>query len=169
MKTIVLWCCLSLVSICNFNAQSFETDKKAQKDLLKLNFIIGEWEGSGWRMSPEGVKHTFEQTERVQYKLDSTAILIEGKGTANGQVIHNAMAVITSNDTPGEYEFQSFLQNGMKGNFKAEIRDNVFYWYPNENVRYIIKINEQGEWFETGEYQRQGEWMQFFEMTLFRK
>ncbi|TRO66731.1 hypothetical protein [Christiangramia sabulilitoris] len=166
MKPVIFLFFFGFIALQNLQAQSFETDLETQSKIVDLYFIIGEWEGNGWRISPDGVKHSFEQTEKVQYKLDSTAILIEGKGYTDGKLIHNAMAIITSNKETGEYEFQSYLQNGMKGNFKAELKDDVFYWYPNQNVRYIISIDEEGRWYEKGEFNRQGEWMQFFEMTL---
>ena len=166
MKAILLLFIVSYLNATPIIAQSFETDAEAQKNIEKLDFLVGTWEGEGWRILQDGSRHVFSQTENVQFKLDSTAILIEGRGMANNKVIHNAMAIITSGDDPGSYEFQSFLQNGMKGSFKAEIRENTFYWYPNEKVKYIIYINDNGEWYEKGEYNRQDDWVQFFEMTL---
>ena len=58
------------------------------------------------------------------------------------------------------------LQNGQKGEFKGELIDGKFYWYPNENVRYVIWQNEKKQWYEKGEFKREGNWTQFFEMTL---
>lgn len=43
---------------------------------------------------------------------------------------------------------------------------NKFHWYPSGNTRYVIELNESGEWFETGEINQNGTWVQFFEMTL---
>jgi len=54
----------------------------------------------------------------------------------------------------------------MNAEFKAEIIGNKLYWYPNENVRYIIWKNEKEQWYEKGEYKRENSWNQFFEMTL---
>jgi hypothetical protein len=39
-------------------------------------------------MGRDGSKHEFTQTEKVQFKLDSTALLIEGLGTDQGQLVH---------------------------------------------------------------------------------
>ncbi|CAN5383873.1 hypothetical protein BH23BAC1_BH23BAC1_05400 [soil metagenome] len=33
-------------------------------------------------------------------------------------------------------------------------------------MRYIINLNDQGQWYEKGEIKRNGNWLQFFEMTL---
>lgn len=166
MRSLLLLLIVVFFGLKSMTSQSYETDKEAQANIQKLNFIIGEWKGKGWRMSPDDNKYTFDQTEIIQFKLDSTAVLIEGKGYSNGEVIHNAMAIITSDKESGNYSFQSFLQNGMKGSFKAEIQEGALYWYPIENIRYIIKIHDNGEWFETGEYNMQGKWIQFFEMKL---
>jgi len=165
IKVLIL---LTSILITNYSiGQSFETDSISQSEVSKLQFIIGKWEGKGWMMGPNG-KSEFDQTENIQFKLDSTAILIEGLGKTNGMVIHNAMAVVTFNKTDGDYTFQSYLQNGRKGEFKAELIDEKFYWYPNDNIRYIISLNDKDQWFEIGEMKRGESWFQFFEMTLDR-
>lgn len=146
--------------------QSAEIDKSAQAEIEKLSFIVGEWEGEGWMLDRDGTKHTFTQTENVQFKLDNTALLIEGVGRSGGEIIHNALAIVRSNQQERGYTFNSYLSNGLGGEFKGEIIDDKFYWYPNENMRYIIELNEERQWFETGEIKREGTWVQFFEMTL---
>lgn len=137
-----------------------------KQEIKKLAFIVGEWKGEGWMMGRDGQRHSFIQTENVQFKLDSTAILIEGLGMTEGEVIHNAMAVLRFNRENSNYSFNSFLSTGLEGSFKAELIDDKLYWYPNENMRYIIELNEDGQWYETGEINRDGNWFQFFEMTL---
>ncbi len=111
-------------------------------------------------------RFTFEQEENIQIKLGGTAILIEGRGTSEGKVIHNALAIITDADGEGKYDFTSFLQNGRKGTFNVELIGEKLFWYPAEQVRYIIEIKEDGQWFESGEYNAGGTWVKFFEMTL---
>lgn len=130
--------------------------------------MVGNWKGKGWIMGKNG-KSEFDQTEKIEFKLDSTAILIEGKGISNDKVVHNALAILTYNKSKDNYSFRSYLQSGMNAEFKAEIIDNKLYWYPNENVRYIIWLNENDQWYEKGEYKKEGNWNQFFEMTLDRE
>ena len=146
-------------------SQSFETDSLSKSKISELAFMVGNWKGTGWMMG-QGGKSEFEQTEKIQFKLDSTAILIEGMGKANGKIVHNALAILTYNKTDSNYSFRSYLQNGQNAEFKAELIDKKLYWYPNENVRYIIWLNEKGQWYEKGEYKREDKWFQFFEMTL---
>ena len=146
-------------------SQSFETDSLSKSKISELAFMVGNWKGTGWMMG-QGGKSEFEQTEKIQFKLDSTAILIEGMGKANGKIVHNALAILTYNKTDNNYSFRSYLQNGQNAEFKAELIDKKLYWYPNENVRYIIWLNKKGQWYEKGEYKREDKWFQFFEMTL---
>jgi hypothetical protein len=160
---------LSLVMLLVFSlarAQAPETDTAAQAEITRLGFITGKWQGKGWMIGQDRVKREFDQTEDIRFKLDSTAILIEGKGVADGKVIHNAMAVVTYNKTDNNYSFYSYLANGRKGEYKGELINGAFFWYPADNIRYIISISDKGQWYETGEINMGTSWFQFFEMTL---
>ncbi|RAI95359.1 hypothetical protein [Algoriphagus yeomjeoni] len=161
---------LAFYTITNISfAQSGETDKTSQAEMKKLSFLVGEWSGSGWMMGQDRVKHTFNQSENIQFKLDSTAILIEGLGKSEGKIVHNAMAIITFTGKEDQFDFQSFLSSGQKGSFKSELIDGIYYWYPTESVRYIIQINEKGQWSEIGEFNQGDTWYPFLEMTLDKK
>ena len=117
-------------------------------------------------MGRDGQKHMFQQTEKVQFKLDSMILLIEGTGKAGGKIIHHALAIVSYDKTDSDFNFQSYLMDGRSGSYSAELIDDTFCWYPNEYIRYIIKIAENGSWSEIGEMKRGEEWRQFFEMTL---
>lgn len=149
--------------------QNVETDPKSKSAIKELGFMVGNWEGKGWMIGADRNRHEFNQTEQIQFKIDSTALLIEGQGIANNIVVHNALAIVTFAGEENHYDFNSFLQNGRKGAFKAEIKDQVFYWYPSESMRYIIQINEAGQWYEIGEINTGDSWFKFFEMTLDKK
>ncbi len=167
MKTFLTIIIALLVTINSF-AQNSETDSISKAKIKELDFMVGNWKGTGWMMGRSG-KSEFEQTEKIEFKLDSTAILIEGKGKSDGKVIHNALAILTYNKEDDNYSFRSYLPSGMNAEFRAEIIDNKLYWYPNEKVRYIIWQNDNEQWYEKGEFNRDGNWTQFFEMTLDRE
>jgi hypothetical protein len=169
MKTKILLLAITLFLTEYAFAQSFATDTLAQTEIAKLGFLTGKWQGNGWMMRPDGQKADFDQTEHVQFKLDSTVLLIEGVGQHEGRIVHNAMAIVSYNQEATNYTFQSYLQNGRKGEFTGELLDGKFHWYPNENMRYIIEVNENDQWYETGEIKQGDNWYQFFEMTLDRK
>lgn len=163
---------LIMFSFCLFIASSFSqeiyTDSISKKEIKKLAFLSGNWEGEGWMMDPNGERHSFQQTENVEFKLDSTSILIEGRGFANRQIVHDALAIVRYDKENKRYSFSSFLANGRGGNFYGEIKDQEFHWYPGQNMRYIIKV-DGNQWAEIGEMNRNGEWMQFFQMNLTKK
>lgn len=169
MKNIILLFigCLLFPGI--ISAQDFETDLESQTEILKLGFLTGNWEGKGWMMGPDGQKYHFDQTEAVSFKIDSTAILIEGHGRDSGRAIHNALAVVSFNKESKDYIFTSWLASGRGGQFKASLIDDKFYWYPNENMQYVISVNNKGQWYETREIKHGDKWFQFFEMTLNKK
>lgn len=150
-------------------SQSDYSDIESKMAVSKLSFIAGKWEGHGWMYGQDGQRHEFDQSEKVQFKLDSTILLIQGRGNSDGKIIHDALAIISFNKEDGNYSFQSYLANGRRGSFRAELKDEKLYWYPAENIRYIIYINKEEQWFEIGEMNRNGNWFQFFEMTLDKK
>lgn len=169
MKKLITLILVLASAITLAKAQSSETNKAAQTEVQKLAFLVGDWSGSGWMMGQDRVKHTFDQTEKILFKLDSTAILIEGRGKSQGKIVHDALAIITFQGESDRYDFQSFLPSGQKGTFRSELKDGVFYWYPAESVRYIIQLNDKGQWVEIGEFKQGENWYPFFEMTLDKK
>lgn len=168
MRQIIYSIAIAIFTTATVFSQNSETDPILKSKIKELSFMEGNWKGTGWMMNSNG-KSEFSQTEEVQFKLDSTAILIEGKGISNGKVIHNALAILTYDKNKEHYSFRSYLPSGMTAEFKAEIIDNKLYWYPNENVRFIVWLNENKQWYEIGEYKRGEEWNKFFEMTLDKK
>ena len=164
LLTIISILCLGQVF-----CQDVKSDSISKTKIIQLEFLTGNWRGTGWMMDREGKKNRFDQTEAVQFKLDSTAILIEGLGKVNEQIVHNAMAIISYNKRDRNFSFHSYLQNGSNNKFKGELSDGKFYWYPNDNTRFIIWINDKKQWCEKGEYNQGDHWFQFFEMTLDKK
>jgi hypothetical protein len=164
MKTI-LTILLTLSTLTLSFSQNSETDSISQAKIKELKFMVGNWKGNGWMMGRNG-KSEFDQTEKIKFKLDSTAILIEGEGKSNGRVIHSALAILTYNKGEDNYSFRSYLPSGQSAEFKAELIDGKLHWYPRENTRYVTWLNDKGQWCEKGEFMREGNWSQFFEMTL---
>ncbi|MGX7835845.1 hypothetical protein ACWKSR_11905, partial [Campylobacter fetus subsp. venerealis] len=71
-------------------------------------------------MNQSREKMPFDQTEKVTLKVGGTAMLIEGQGDANGQNVHNALAIVRMGDETGKYDFHSYLQSNQQGAYKAE-------------------------------------------------
>ena len=146
--------------------------------MKKLNFLLGEWRGEGWIQVGAGERRTFTQNENVQSKLLGTLTQIEGTGrgkiAGKGEevVIHNAFAVISFDAKAGRYNFHAYQAQGQVIDAEPVITENALVWgfqIPQGAVRFTIKINDKGQWFEIGEFAQDGKtWQQFFEMTLNR-
>lgn len=145
---------------------SYELNEKAQAKMAQFASLEGKWKGSGWMMGQDRVRSTFESEEIVQLKLSGTVLEIEGIGVSDGKVVHHALGLINPTEEEGKFEFTSILQSGSKGTYPARMEDGKLVWQPVDQVRYIIQINEHGQWFEIGEYNAGLAWYKFFEMTM---
>ena len=151
------------------------TSQTAQQKMSGLGFLVGEWEGSGWIMNRERKKQYFNQTEVVEWRLDNTVMLIEGQGKDknSGEITHHALAMISWQGDANKYRFVTALANSKEGLFEGYLNEKgQFVWLIKEDSgtrRFIIGLNDNGQWFEVGEYSGDGKkWYQFFEMTLNR-
>ena len=141
----------------------------------KLDFLIGQWKGE---FAP-GQRRTFNGIETVQSKLDGLLLAIEGLHRAGagdkGQqiVVHSAFTVMSYDDKAKRYRFQAFTGGGNYEDAEAKVSDGRLEWGMKVprfgDVRYTIKLDDKGRWFEIGEVSRDGTtWRQYFEMTLQR-
>ena len=156
-------------------------DEPAKLELMeKVAFLEGKWEGTGWYSRGPGQKNHFKQTEDVRKNLGGLILTIEGKGTAENPesgestVIHHAFAVVFYDMRSQKFKMHSY-KDGDFLDADAEIdADGSFIWgfdLPGGDwkIRFTIRLNEKGQWYEIGEVSRDGElWYQNFEMTLDR-
>lgn len=155
--------------------------KKATNPMSAISYLAGQWRGKGWMMFGPNNKAHFTQTETVTAKLDGDVLLIDGLGHSAddaSRVTHEAFAMIAYDHASDQYIMRSFRKNeqGITQTIapKVSVSDGVLTWQfsdPNTGtIRYVIRENEQGQWFETGEMSRDGgqHWFPFFSMTLDR-
>jgi hypothetical protein len=152
----------------------------AQRDAMKkLDFLVGQWKGEGWMEFVAGQRRTFQGTEVVQSKVDGLLLAIEGlhRGRLGNKgeevVVHNAFALVSYDDKAKRYRFQAFTNRGSYEDTEAKVSDGQLVWGMKVpqfgDVRYTIKLDDKGRWFEIGEVSRDGKtWQQFFEMTFQR-
>jgi hypothetical protein len=142
-------------------------------EMNKLQWLVGEWKGSGWIViGPQGRKE-FTQTETIQSKLDGLVILIEGIGKSkeDGSTVHSALALVSYDDRARTLRWRAFTAEGRQTDAQAKAGTNMLEWemqIPRQGrIRYTLKLNEKGDWFEVGEMSQDGQtWNKFFEMTL---
>ena len=166
---LMIWCAPLLAQSANPSATS---------EMKKLDFLVGQWQGEGWIMLGPGQRHAFRQTEDVQRKVGGTVLLIEGLGKSMdssnaGAVVHNAFAVVSYDKEAKVFRWRAFRADGSSVDTEAKVSGNMLIWGFRDprggNVRFTIKLNEKGQWFEVGEMSRDGQtWLKFFEMTLNR-
>lgn len=147
-------------------------------EMKRLDFLVGQWQGEGWIVLGPNQRHTFRQTENVERKVGGTVLLIEGLGKSadagnTGAVIHSAFAVLSYDQDAKVFRMRAFRGDGSSVDAEAEVSENMLVWGFRDpragNIRFTIRLNEKGQWFEIGEMSRDGRtWLKFFEMTLNR-
>jgi hypothetical protein len=139
-------------------------------EMKKLDYMIGEWKGTGWMERP-GMRETFAGTEIIQSKVGGLALLVEGKfKDKDGKVVHETLAVISYNEKTKSYNFRTYLATGTEGEHELKLLEGGWQWgfqFPQGNVRFTFKLSDKGEWREIGEFSADGKtWRQFLELNL---
>lgn len=150
----------------------------AADEMQKLAFLQGEWKGEAWIQMGPGEPEYVIQTERVTPKAGGKVLLIEGLGKrklangAAGDVVHDALAVISWNEEKKSYRFDTYVADKPGVDTMLEVTaPNTAVWGfttpQGHKIRYTINLNKKGEWREVGEFSRDGAtWTKFFDMTL---
>jgi hypothetical protein len=148
-------------------------------EMKKLDFLVGQWKGAGWIEFGPGQRRTFTETENVESKLGGVVLLIEGLGkgkTGASQeevTIHNAFAFASFDKDAKIFRWRAYRADGSSIDTEAKVSENALVWGFHDpragEMRFTIKLNEKKQWFEIGEFSRDGQtWQKFFEMTLDR-
>ncbi len=139
----------------------------------------GEWRGEGWMQMGPGEPKTSRVDEKIQSKLDGTVYLVEGIGkstnpqTNEEMIVHQALGLISWNNTTNEYQFRTHLKDGRSTDaWLKVVGENKFQWgfeVPGRGqTRYSITLDPiKKTWNEIGEFSQDGNnWSKFFEMNL---
>lgn len=153
-------------------ATSVETPDGRHEAMKALPALAGHWKGEGWIRQGPGEPAPFVGEEWVEPKLDGRILAIEGKHWTpdRSKVVHHAFAVLSYDPETKDYRFQTHVANGGGGDHTGLLEDGAFVWKmnsPGGPVRFTIRI-EGDRWHEIGKIERNGQWYQFFEMTLQR-
>ncbi|WP_425410261.1 hypothetical protein [Hyphococcus sp.] len=140
----------------------------------KLSWLEGEWRGDGWRMGPDG-KETFSVTETAEYVLDGMVLTLHGRGWSedeDGNEVegHKAFGVMSYDAYAQRYHFDAFVKEGYQSRSTPQIGENDYRWShtggPGVEMRYYARLNDEGQWIETGERCEGDNCTQVFEMRL---
>lgn len=143
-----------------------------------LEFLMGEWEGTGWAMGPNGERGAFAVTESIRSRAGGHGVTFEGHGTvsvgSNGEsrTVHEAFALIWA-EPSGGFGMRTVVTQGHTLEVVPDISENRIVWGFNAGAmgetRYTTTVTD-GVWHEVGERRLPGEteWTVFLEMTLER-
>lgn len=167
MKRLVMVLALVLVASGAYGAE----------EMGKLDFLVGEWKGEAWIQMGPGKRENVIQTEKVTKKAGGKVLLVEGLGKKKledgtaGEVAHDAIALISWDNAKSTYRFIGHVAQQESVDTALDMTaPNTLVWgrdTPQGKVRFTIRLTEQGQWNEVGEFSRDGTaWMKFMEMTL---
>jgi uncharacterized protein YciI len=156
-----------------------ESEAKRKAEMKKLDILVGTWKGTGWVMSQKG-RQTSSITETFQYKLGGQIAVVDGLGiskdekTGEERITHQAYGIFTYDTESGKLKFRYYkAETGEEGETLIQIVDKSLTWGFDVNetgskVKFTMRINEKGNWHETGEFSRDAgkTWMKFMEMEL---
>ncbi len=177
--TGIFTACICSLLIGNLFAQGNNDHlEKIKKEMHSLSSWTGHWKGESTMQMGPGKSNSSTVNEYIQFKLDSTILLIEGIGTIQDELsskevkVHHALGLLSFNPYTNNFEFKSHLADGKSTSawFK-KIEENKFQWGfdpPQGKIRYDITIDPIKKiWIETGEFSQDGNnWFKFFEMNL---
>ena len=165
------------ILIIGFNFLQAQNDSiKNLVSLDKLDFMIGEWEGTGWMLTRNG-KENARIKEKAEYKLEKGIMVVEGLGTKTdsitnvNKIVHNAYGIIFFDSKTNFLTIDAY-KNGESIQSKIEfLEEKIIQWnmeIPNQGkVRFTVDFSTDNKWIEIGEFSRDGEnWMKFLEMNL---
>jgi hypothetical protein len=171
-RTFAIMLCLSGFAL-TAHAQDVSA---ASPEMERIGFLLGNWLGRGWIMT-DGSHRTFIQTEHVSRRAGGAVVVLDGSAKSTdssdyGQIVHRAFGVVSFDTAVGVFRWYA-VRGGQQVDTEAKIGDRQLIWStpgPNgSSIRYTIRIDERGRWFEIGEYSSDGQiWTQVFETTLER-
>jgi hypothetical protein len=147
----------------------------AQAPLGVFAQLTGSWEGTGWMiMGPEGRAESGIR-ETVTPKAGGMVLTIEGRGARTNPdgsetVVHEAFGIIHLDHDGTTPLLRVFRAGAGWMDVRIELTDRGYTWWLEDpragTIRYDMVIDDQGRWVEKGFMTRNGQEMQFFEMTL---
>lgn len=145
-------------------------------NMEKLAFLIGDWEGTAW-MEFGGRRSELKGKETVRFKAGGTAIAVDGMYSmmAGGQerVVHDAFAVISWAEGKG-YSMTAYVASGHSATYPLTVSGKGYQWTQinptlGGEVRYTMKLTDDGHWIESGERKDGDKWVKFMELNVAKK
>lgn len=141
--------------------------------MQSLEWLVGRWTGAGSMMTGPGTSREAVVKETATRHAGGHVLMLEGLGTADGEVVHDAFAVIWYDPEKATHRMRAFRANGHVLETDVAVTDTRIVWGFQQprggHVRFTISRTDEGKWHEIGEYSGDGAtWQQFMQMTLSR-
>jgi hypothetical protein len=168
-------------------AASGQTTPAVQsEEMRKLDFLLGEWKGTGLEFGPAGARREFTQKAKVEAKKDGAELRVKDeKKYQTAMRLGVRMAHSSALDATVYYDRELKLYRwrgenyyGRKNPLEAKLIDVRTLQYgmpfsvtmePSDGVRRTtISVDEKGEWHEKLEVWDMGRWYKIEESTLKR-
>ena len=147
---------------------------EARERMKALEFMVGEWQGDAWsQMRPE-VREIVAQQEIVESVAGGEALWVRGKGSKDGKVVHDAVALIAWDARSQRYTMWNYRAGSGPSAPELKVENGRVVWgisSPGHEIRFTMRLDEQGRWSEVGERSTDGgqTWSTFMGMTLSKK
>jgi len=151
--------------------------QELHESMQPYEYLVGQWEGPAWYLTPTGQRVDVVQTEDVYAGAGGHIIVVQGTGYLRqadgtpGEAAFNAFGVM-SHDAAAGGHFVDAFNEGRHIRTAVTPTDGGFEWAfeaGGRRVRYVMHLDDDGRWVETGEAMIGPEsWVQFVEMTLSR-
>ena len=147
----------------------------AREAMQPLSMLEGTWTGTGTFTLGPGQSSEASVVETAEFRLSDTVLVIEGIGRAGGdqgQVVHNALGIISWDAAEQRYRFRAYRLGGQYVDADFELDGNAINWSFEDPragmIEYHIEIEPGVSWTESGRISRDGgaNWYPFFEMHL---
>ena len=169
-------CSLAMLLVSMVIAVQAQDQSNAGRTRMKaLSYFVGTWKGEGIVQRREGGPLKVLQEEKIEWKVDTLVLVIEGigKDPATLKKLFHAFACVSFNTQSQEFNMKSFIMDGRQTDayFKV-VADNQFEWgfdLPNKaKIKYTINLSRQNKtWKEKGEYSPDGTtWYPTIELNL---
>ncbi len=163
----------SLVAFALLAPATLPQDASDKKQMEKLAFLVGKWEGEGWMSRGPEERMEFKGTETVQMKLGGLALLVEGEfvDKTDGRIVHQTLGVINYRPDRSAFNLRAYLFNRPSADYRLEALSNGYTWsYELEHgatIKYTMNLMNDGTWLERGTYAMEGmDPVPIFEMRL---
>ena len=147
---------------------------EARERMQALAKLVGEWEGEAWSEMRPGVREVVAQHELVEWAAGGEALIIRGRGSVDGRVVHEAVALVVWDARAQRHTMWTYRAGSGPSTPQITVTPDGLVWgfsTPGGEIRFTQSFDAEGRWVETGERSADGgkSWQTFLGMKLTKK